>query len=78
MNNDEIQDLIAIHPEDVEAFFKDIGLLQEIKNQNILCCGCQEPITFQNLFAGIKQNNQYFFCCDKSDCITHLKGRQFQ
>lgn len=70
----------AVHRNDVQDFFKNIGLLERLTDGSLQCCSCADVITADNFRAVTKYNGKLLFSCSKEICfidfISCLEGRQ--
>ncbi|WGM88577.1 MAG: hypothetical protein NUK63_06535 [Candidatus Bathyarchaeum tardum] len=68
----------AVHDRDLLDLLKRLNLLEQIKNQEIICSECNCVITLDNLgFMTIKEGNAKI-CCDNILCFYEFKKRQFK
>lgn len=59
-----------IYDKETELFFKRIGLLEQILQNQIKCISCQETITLSNFRGAFKKDNNLFFICKKDECFS--------
>jgi hypothetical protein len=67
MNNQRPK-LYEVHEDDIEDFFRKIGILESVNAGTIFCCSCGKKINVENFGSIVKKNGEYEISCDENTC----------
>lgn len=72
MVNDNEKKINLVYDDDLDGFFKKIGVLDDFKNNRKKCKFCRNVVNFDNLHSIFKESGDIKFICDKPECIKQL------
>lgn len=65
--------LHAVHEDDVELIFENIGMLTQLENGELRCHFCGRTITKDNLGTLYKHEGDIRFSCDNLSCYSQAQ-----
>jgi len=78
----ERYEVTAVHEKNLEEVLKGLGLLDSVKNGNVVCKFCEKRITLDNLNCIYPKDNGIIFCCDNLSCyqkaLEDARGARIQ
>jgi hypothetical protein len=61
--------ITAVHERNLEEVLKGLGLLDSVKDGNVVCKFCGKRITLDNLNCIYPKDDDIIFCCDDLSCF---------
>lgn len=61
--------LKAVHDENLEELLSSLNLLSDLREGNLRCIHCDQPITLENLGAIIPLSDNLRVACNSSACL---------
>ena len=65
-------DIPAIHEKDLKNILKELGLFEKLEKGELFCGNCDRIITWDNLFALKKIDEEIILFCDEIDCMENI------
>lgn len=69
--------LRAVHDDDLVAFLRHVGLLDDLQAGRVVCRYCEDPLNLQTLEAIYPEHGQIRAVCSKPSCLLRLAKDRF-
>lgn len=68
-------DVPAIHEKDLRNILEELRLFEKLEKEELFCGNCDKVITWNNLFAFKKIDEEIVLICDEIDCVEKITGK---